>query len=107
MNPNYIPLAIIIVAGLVYLYERMRSAIPPQVVEDYKQLALKMANMIPVEYIPFVSAVANQAKPLVERVEKMAISETKALLKAYADQTNTPIDNAFCEWLDRLEEKAP
>lgn len=105
MNPSYIPFAVIAAALLVYVFERLRESIPPKVVSDYKDLAQDMKGMIPAELLPFITSIAASAMPVAQRIEKTAIAETKALLRAYAEQTDSPIDDSFCKWLDELENK--
>jgi hypothetical protein len=108
MNPNLVVGLICAAAVLIFVFERLRVSIPPEVLKEYKELADKLEHMIPAQYIPFLTATAQAAKPIALRVEQTAIREAKALIRAYAEQTNTPIDDNLCEWLDSLEkEKAP
>lgn len=102
---SVVAIGVCVAIVLLYVFESLRKSVPVEALADIKELSLKLEKSIPVEFLPFLTNVAKTVLPVAANVEKVAITEAKKLLAQYALETDTPLDNALCEWLENLEKE--
>ena len=85
---------------LLYLFETLRNSPPREVLAEFTKAREAAEKLTSPE---IVAMLLNKYTIL----EKTAIQQTKDLLKQYADETDSEIDDLLCNWLDKQEEKTP
>jgi flagellar basal body-associated protein FliL len=91
-----VTIAICVTAGLLYLFEVLRSSPPKEVLTEFtkaREAAEKLTS-------PEIVAMLLKNYTI---VEKVAIQQTRDLLKQYAQETDTEIDDRLCEWLNKKD----